>query len=398
MSPRDLGAASNGKRGVVPSLTVAPPITLADMGATRLASLCQGLGFDPSQTLAATDVFRKMAVAWGSSPLAHGPRWTSDITDDHTPFEFSLAICNNAPELRFLIEAQGELPSIRTNWEASRALNERLARDIGADLRRLGAVEDLFVPNGDTCRFAMWHAVVLRPSGPPDIKVYLNPQVRGKRHARALVETAMQRLGFDGATAHLPETGPDDDICYFSLDLSPRPDARVKVYTAHHRATLARIKAAVACARGFESRRVREFCETMGNGPGPYTARPVLTCLSFVQSQLAPTAATVHFPVRTYALDDAAVRDRVRGYLEPEAASVYTRALDAFADRRLEDGVGMQTYVSLRLEREQKRLTVYLAPEAFEIAQVAVSQPKVSGVVMRSAAADSWLSAVGEEK
>ncbi|HYO74676.1 MAG TPA: tryptophan dimethylallyltransferase family protein, partial [Archangium sp.] len=38
-------------------------------------------------------------------PAGNAPRWPSDITDDGTPFEFSLAIDGEEPELRFLIEA-----------------------------------------------------------------------------------------------------------------------------------------------------------------------------------------------------------------------------------------------------------------------------------------------------
>ena len=74
--------------------------------------------------------------------------------------------------------------------------------------------------------------------------MYLNPAARGRSEARALVEAAMMRLGFGEACAHLPATGPEAEICYFSLDLSAQPEARVKVYTAHHHATSAHVEAA----------------------------------------------------------------------------------------------------------------------------------------------------------
>ena len=48
-------------------------------------------------------------------------------------------------------------------------------------------------------------------------------------------------------------------------------------------------------------------------------------------------------------------------------AGPYARALAAFARRPLEAGVGMQTYVSLRINKGTKRLTVYLAPELFTV-------------------------------
>jgi DMATS type aromatic prenyltransferase len=366
------------------SLSVLPSLTLADIGANRLRLLCSALGYGAARTRASVALFQKLAGSWGRRGVDRPPPWASDITDDHSPFELSLAIDGGVPELRFLIEVQGEEPGVASNWEAARAMNERLAASSGVHLGRLTQVEDLFAPTTECHRFAMWHAVCLPPHARPEFKIYLNPQVRGKAGARALVEEAMVRLGFGDACAHLPEPQAREEICYFSLDLSDRPEARVKVYTAHHRATIDRLEAAVAGASGHAQGAVADFCESMAGSLGPFHGRPVLTCLSFVEGRSAPTTGTIHFPVRSYARHDGVVRDRVLQYIHADAAPVYHAGLDAFADRRLEDGVGMQTYVSLRLERGRRRLTVYLAPEVYDVTQSAMTQPAASGVVETS--------------
>src|SRR5262249_54073819 len=154
------------------------------------------------------------------------------------------------------------------------------------------------------------------------------------------------------ASRHLPDAshraaGPPDEVRFFSLDLSADRSARVKVYTAHPEATAERIETAISSVRREPGEAAR-FCRTMGGTNGPYASRPILTCLAFVAGRSTPTA-TLHFPVRCYAHDDAIVRDRVLGWIHPEGRPIYLRALDAFARRRLDAGVGMQTYVSLRL-------------------------------------------------
>ena len=340
---------------------VAPPLTLLDLGTEHLVTLSRVLGYPAEETRSATALFRRFAVPWAGAPAAGTPPWPSDITDDHTPFEFSLAIEDGTPELRFLTEAQAESPTVRSNWVAARALNHELSRDYEIDLGRLAAVEDLFVPTGDCPRFAMWHAVCLPLGKAPEFKIYLNPQARGLAHAPRLVAAAMARLGLGGA--HLPALGPEDELRYVSLDLCAGAQARIKIYIAHHRASSARIEAAVSSVRGHSPGRATAFCRAMSEPTNSFEALPLLTCLSFVSGDNQPTSATVHVPVRAYAENDQLIEQRVLGYMSRPNSTVYRAALAAFAHRSLALRRGMQTYVSLRMERE--RMTVYLAPEAY---------------------------------
>jgi hypothetical protein len=112
---------------------------------------------------------------------------------------------------------------------------------------------------------------------------------------------------------------------------------------------------------------VAGFCRAIGGSDGPYDQRPVQTCLTFADKSPTPVAGTVYFPVRAYAESDLAARDRILAYLDDEHASLYARILAGFAERPLEDGVGMQTYVSLRQYAGPRRVTVYLSPEVYAV-------------------------------
>jgi hypothetical protein len=102
-------------------------------------------------------------------------------------------------------------------------------------------------------------------------------------------------------------------------------------------------------------------------GDGPLTRRPVQICFSFVGPGTTPAAATLHFPVRAYAADDRAALACVLPYLGGDDSRRYARALAALAARRLEDGVGLQTYLSMRRHAGQLRVTVYLSPELYRV-------------------------------
>lgn len=350
--------------------------TLLELGQEKLGALCEALGFG-SQAREIGGVFAAMAVGWGDRPAGAAPPHASDITDDHTPYEFSLAIDGREPELRFLIEAQGGSPSLAASWEAARRLNAALARRFGVSLGRLEQVEDLFAPTDPAARFGLWHAVCFRRGAAPDFKVYLNPAARGRERAPALVKEALARVGLGEAFAALPLHRALDEIKYISLDLSARREARVKVYTAHPRASVRHIEEAVRMARDHAPGQAAEFCRAMGGGEGPYAGMPVLTCLAFTGGEALPATGTIHFPVRAYADDDRAARDRILAYLPGEGARIYRDALEVFASRRLEDGIGMQTYASLREQRGSRRVTVYLAPEVYSVRPARALQPRV---------------------
>ncbi len=335
-------------------------------GAERLRNLCRGLGLNAEREQEAQKVMSRFLTRWGDTAIGRAPRWKSDITDDHSPFEFSLAMDGREPELRILVEAQAERPGLLPSWEAGRALSRALAEEFGMPLDRLNRIEHLFAPTDPTAKFAIWHAVALRADCPPEFKIYLNPQAQGRGSSGNIVARAMALLGFPDAG--VPRSGRSlDEIKYISLDMSNRPSARIKLYAAHHEATGEDIEAALSPASYYVSGEAADFCMNMAGQEGPYTSLPVQTCLAYAANHESPLMGTVHFPVRSYAPNDEIVRDRILQYLGEPTAHIYNKAIESFANRPLSEGVGMQTYASLRQQKGGSRMTVYLSPELYSV-------------------------------
>jgi hypothetical protein len=344
---------------------------LIDCTLDRLRALCLGAGLADDLDVV-TRTFAGLLAPWAETRVGRAA-WPSDVSDDHTPVEFSVAITDGAAEVRALFEPHAEEPTLSARRAAGRALHERLQRDHGADLTRFRALEDLFLPEDLHGPFAVWSSVVFARGEAPTFKAYFNPQARGREHAPRLVEEALCRLGLPRAMSLLRSTslrrGPAlDELKYFALDLASTPAARVKVYVRHHEATPRELEDVSRAARGWVPGEALEFAREMCGGDRPLVARAAATCSAFTSESddHRPAATTLYVPVCAYAHDDADARDRLRAYMARRGIdpTPYERVLRAFANRPLEDGVGMQSWVSLRTVRGRARLAVYLATEA----------------------------------
>lgn len=347
------------------------PKTLGDFGGHRLGALARAVGLH-DETDALDQSFRQLLGPWAEAPVGGTPPWLSDVCDDHTPFEFSIAIGGAHPELRILVERRGASPNLASNQVVGTALNAELVRTHGADLERLHAIEDLFLRPDAQGVFAMWHAMSFSAGCAPECKLYLNLHAQGPTRAAAVAEAALERLGFPRAWGALAEyamaRGPELDVpSYLSLDLADRSGARVKVYFRHLEATVDDLERACSAAKMHVAGHVAEFCTTLG-GEGPYTAKGLVTCFAYVEGDERPSASTIYFPIGAYAQDDRVARDRIAAYLTGHGlpVSAYMAPLEAFANRPLEAGVGMHSYASLRWV-DAPRVTVYFTPEAYRV-------------------------------
>jgi DMATS type aromatic prenyltransferase len=351
-----------------------PPSTLTfeEFGIARLQSLCEAVGYDAADTETVKRFFSFMTSPWGTQQIGHTPPWKSDITDDHTPYELSLALEDGRPEVRFLMEAQNTHgdTTLRSTWENGLALTERLSQEFGVRLERFNLVKDLFEPVDPRARFSLWHAFFLK-NGRADIKVYFNPSAQGPERANAVVQEALERLGLHGAWRCLSEQvlRPDgqDQIIYFSLDLSAHRAARVKLYVAHRDITAEELESVMSLAKEYVPGEAWVFCQALKGHTGRVeSSRPVLTCLSFTSDDdERPSSITLHVPVRCHVRNDQETMQRIRYLLEPQSYTLLERAVNALAHRRLDAGVGLVQWASMRRQAGKTRTTFYLATEAY---------------------------------
>lgn len=137
--------------------------TFFELGAKRLTSLCAATGLS-AHSADILDLFRDLIDPWGFEPAAQPPPWKSLVVDDHTPFEFSLAI-DDAAELRILAEPLGKEPSLASNTKAAIELLQRIGRKYGIDLNRFDQIRDLYLPAelDPNAAFSLWIARTCRP-------------------------------------------------------------------------------------------------------------------------------------------------------------------------------------------------------------------------------------------
>ena len=83
----------------------------------------------------------------GPRPLSQPPAWNSDIADDRTPAEFSVAFDDDgSTTVRVLIEPVAAQPGHRANMELSTRLVHSLSERFGFSLDQFHAISELFLP------------------------------------------------------------------------------------------------------------------------------------------------------------------------------------------------------------------------------------------------------------
>lgn len=310
---------------------------------------------------------RSFDVLVPSGTTANG--WRSFVSDDHTPYEFSLLLGGSSPELRIMAEAQGSGGGLRATVEAGLSIRGAL-EELGADFTRFDAVSDLFLPSEPDGTFALWYAAGFDAAGVPSWKVYLNPTIQGRHRAPGLVEEALVRLGFPNAWATVTRAmprGPElDELRFLSIDLARHETARVKVYGFHHDVSVDYLCQVLSHAQDADPERIRAFCAELVGSEGVLRAsREPGTCLAFADGDPTPRTATVHIPIRAFEGDDAganrrALRASATLGIDP---APYEAALACTSPRRLDAGSGLVAWVAARTGGPPK-MTVYLAPKA----------------------------------
>lgn len=360
-------------RAVVGMRAQDPARMLGDYATERFCMLCEAAGF-ASETERVTEIFSRLIEPWAKQRIDHDIGWRSDIADDNTPIEFSVAISNNEVEVRALFEAQAQEATLSAFREAGLVYQERLEREFGASLERFRRVQDLFLPEDMQGEFAVWNSAVFPKHKAPQFKAYLNPQARGVENAHELVKEGLARLGLTKVWNKLEETvlqrGPHmDELKYFALDLNQGAESRVKVYVRHHDVSADDLEIAASAAENYVPGEAREFARAMTGDVPLLHSRAAFTCSSFVEGSTdRPRATTVYVPVCAYARDDARVLERVLRYLEDAGidSSRYEAIVRGFANRPLQVGVGLQPWFAFR-RHGGVRITSYLASEAYHI-------------------------------
>lgn len=342
----------------------------------QLRALCDAIGLGPRDPIGAVDA---LLAPIGGHPLSEPAPWPTDVSDDHTPIEYSIACeVGKAPALRVLGETVAAQPGRRTNLGSALKLVDQFAGRFNLALDRFRQLCQVFVDREPQHDFAMWFSLVHRRASVPQVKVYFNPDTQGRTAGPHLVAEALRRLKLDGAYPTLlhhairpGQLNKQDRFSFFAVDLHSRPDSRVKVYVAHHDVDVTHAMRAAGAVTGVDQSLVADFLETT-RCTGPLLRRPLMSGYTFVEGDTnRPSSYSLYLPIRDYVGDDEEARKLVLAVFErfDLDASLADRAISAVAGRPLRDGVGLIPHVSLRLTSAGVAgVTVYLSSEAYQVA------------------------------
>jgi len=339
----------------------------------QLGRLCDVLDMDQATPV---DLLTGLLGVHGSRPLSDPPAWPSDIADDHSPVEFSVAYNDNEPPaLRILAEVLGPAPGVRANMSATYNFLDSQSARFGLSTKRLDSVRDLFATEHPQGVFGLWCSLVFRSGRQPEFKVYLNAELEGPDRAPELVAAALQRLGLGRSYRKMlkhavrpGELGNLDRLTFFALDLHDGPQARVKLYLTHHHADARDVARAAGMIDGVDRAEIAVFCALAG-ATGRFDGRPLVGSYTLTERAAKPVGYSIYVPIRSYVADDQEARARVLPLLDRYRfdRTAFDRAIDAVAGRPLADGVGLIAHVSLRMGPPRPGLTVYLSAEAYEV-------------------------------
>jgi DMATS type aromatic prenyltransferase len=312
----------------------------------------------------------------GVRPLSQPPVWPSEVADDNSPIEFSVAYNQTEPpSLRILAEVVDAAPGMHANMAAAYAFLDRQTARYGLSTDRLDSIRDVFAAIGPEAVFALWCSLVFRDGRPPEFKIYFSPEAQGVHRAPDLVAEALDRLGlaasYQAMLEHAVrpgELGRLDRLSFFALDLHDGSQSRVKLYVSHHDAQPFHAARAAAIVDDVHAAEVAEFC-TLAGRVGMFTGRPLVSSYTLTEGAVRPIGFSVYVPIRSYVNDDREARDRVLGLMSRYRLdhTLLDRAITALTRRPLESGVGLIAHVSLRLGPPRPGLTVYLSAEAYQV-------------------------------
>src|SRR5689334_16012975 len=89
--------------------------TFVNYGSRKLKAICEAVGFQAAKTDETLQLFPELLAPWGEQQIGESLPWRSDIGEEGTPFEFSLALSDGVPEVRIMVEAQGMTGTLASN-------------------------------------------------------------------------------------------------------------------------------------------------------------------------------------------------------------------------------------------------------------------------------------------
>ncbi|WP_214107130.1 tryptophan dimethylallyltransferase family protein [Acrocarpospora catenulata] len=342
-----------------------------DVATAGMRALCKALELPDDCRETADQLVPALLGDWYSRRFGITPPTSTDITDDGSPFEYSVVVAAPRPEVRLLVEPQSPQQPTNpvSNWVAGWATLRSLEEQGLVDLSSAEIVRDLFEPRSGDAGFGLWLGAVIRPGGQPMIKAYFDPNTDGADNTYLVVAEAMERLGYAAGWTWLSRhalENPRIPIPFVSLDLTDADDSRIKVYGGAAARDAASLDDYLIPLPGYVPGTARKFSDDL-LGPGTiFDQRRPLICWGMTsRDRERPTQGTLHLPVRCHVDNDQTLVRRIHRMLPASDAQALERAVRAVANRPLTADSGLIAWVSRKLGPGAPHVTAYLSVEGY---------------------------------
>jgi hypothetical protein len=345
-------------------------MTVFDIGRAQLHALLQAFEIGGARKTRIVEVFDGIAGQCADRDTETPPRW-SGLSDDCSPIEWSIAFRKGAPDIRVLVEAQADPPSLASYMEASRRLTGWLVEQTGADDVLASKVLEVFPPLNATALAAAYHGVEFLHGGSIRTKLYLNPAVAGDRWSAA--QRAFERIGLHATVEALRRAVGPMDLPLVAFDLEPMTRARVKLYLrARSLEDYERIgeMCAIPCAADFRPTTIAMYGQALVTRP-PFIAVHLDAAKSGIVNP--PTRAVYSLPVLEGSGATSST-DKIAGFLDHHHldAQGFRRAIHELTKvtpqgpTRNHWPFALPSWLSIQREADgSPRVTVYFRLRAF---------------------------------
>lgn len=354
--------------------------TLGSFGRSKLHALCKGLELNQKQTDSAIKMFDLACQSWSDWPLNATPYWPSDISDDHTPFEFSVEFGSEDVLLRILFESQIKPITSNSTWLAGLQFHERIKHLPGVDLTKFELIADLFKPKDKSFNFSLWHSAVLNSDGNYVFKAYLNPQIHGSESSAALIQEVLIRLNLINAwefiASKLRASEGNLQLMFFSLDLVQGTHARVKIYLSNNTMSLQNYEFLFQDSRNYKPGEISKSIRVLTGLDSTIDSRPIGNYFAFNCGDQKKPACTIQVPIRNYVENDYAALQRTLTLLPNNHRKKLHAAMNNISTKTLELNRGLLAHVSIKYDAEKLGIVTYLSAEAYTHTYSIAQTPK----------------------
>lgn len=303
-------------------------------------------------------------------------KWDSWVTDDNSPYDWSLVLTQDGIRLRIIWEPQNSLPTLDSMKQTSFEFLQVLSKQFNANTNVLQPILPFL--KSDWAKNS-WFATEFGDEY--QFKIYFGGSTQ--EPYKDIMETLNLKFAFDGLKRCLTANHYIEGM---SMDLADSTSSRVKLYIRLPEITPSQVVELLQATVHNIDDGLLEFLEHFFPAIKPavtelsrygatdiketYKASEITLTYYFLQGVEKPTHCRVHLPVRFYFQNDQQILDKVAQLAEKRFPATYPQyskiVTQLSSHRKLSNHTGIQSTLSYSCNKKNEvEFVSYISPELF---------------------------------